>query len=78
MDNPVLLNTDRDYLEMLIFKLNKMKTHGTDYYARKMPADEKLFNAAKKEVNDFMLLLKKRGYSGDRFKELEVKQGSLL
>lgn len=64
---PLSSNIDKDYLEMLIHKLNIMRKHGADYYARKMETDRKLFEAAKKNVNEYLMLLKKRGYSGDRF-----------
>lgn len=63
-----LYNIEKDYLEMLLHKLDVMKLHGTAYYARKMKSDERMFTAAKADVNEYIRLLKKRGYSGDRFK----------
>lgn len=77
MTDTQLPSSDRDYLEILIHKLNVMKVHGTAYYARKMESDRKLFDAAKKDVNEFMLVLKKRGYSGKRYEKVFV-QTSLL
>lgn len=61
--NPI----DRDYLEFLIYKVNQMKMHGQNYFARKMNADKMLYDQAKRELNEFLRLLKKRGYTGERF-----------
>lgn len=76
-DMPKLCETDRDFLEMLMYKISAMKFHGTNYFARKMRADEILYNQAKKELNEYMVILKRRGYSFDRF-VTKPKQGSLV
>lgn len=73
-----LCESDRDYLEMLIHKIDVMRTHGQAYYARKMQSDQRSYDAAKKELSEYVRLLKKRGYKGDRFEILPPKQGSLL
>ena len=70
--------SDRDYLELLLYKLSVMKQHGAAYYARKMQADKILFDAARKDVNTYMTLLKKRGYNGDKFNTPKLKQGTLI
>lgn len=72
------LSSDRDFLEMLIYKLGVMKFHGSAYYARKQDTDKRMFDAARADVNEFMRILKRRGYDGDRFKSVILKQGSLL
>lgn len=77
-DIPNIQHTDKDYLEMLLHKLSVMKFHGSNYYARKQDTDKRMFDKARKEVNDFMLLLKKRGYSGDRFNVAKLEQGRLI
>lgn len=59
--------TERDYLEFLIYKTNQAKMHGQAYFARKMTADKLLYDQAKKELNEFLRVLKKRGYAGERF-----------
>lgn len=69
---------DRDYLEMLLYKFSIMKTHGANYYARKMDSDKRLFDAAKKDVNEYIHLLNKRGYSGKRFDKKKPEQGRLI
>ena len=74
----IQLSSDRDYLEYLLFKLVVMKFHGANYYARKQEVDKKLFDAARKEVNDFMAMLKRRGYSGERFNLPKPIQTKLL
>ena len=73
-----LLSSDKDYLEMLLFKLTVMKYHGANYYARKMSADKLLFDAARKDVNAYMAILKSRGYSGERFNKPRPIQSKLL
>ncbi len=70
--------SDRDYLELLLFKLSVMKFHGANYYARKQETDKRLFDAARKEVNEYMAVLKRRGYSGERFNLPKPIQTKLL
>lgn len=70
--------TDRDHLELLLYKLEVMKEHGKAWYSRKMPADEKLFEDAKKDCNNFISICKKRGYNYDRYKKAKPTQGKLL
>lgn len=71
--------SDRDYLEFLMHKLKVMKDHGNRFYAGKSDVDKRLFDTAKKEVNDFLLLLKKRGFDGSRFANLKsYEQASLF
>lgn len=70
--------SDKDYLELLLYKLGVMKNHGSAYYARKMESDKRLFEAAKADVNEFMRLLRKRGYDGSRYGKVTFKQGELL
>jgi energy-converting hydrogenase A subunit M len=69
---------DKDYLEMLMHKLAVMKKHGSQYYAYKHDVDKRLFEAARKDVNEFLTLLKKRGYSGERFNTPPPVQQTLL
>lgn len=59
--------TERDYLEFLIYRINQTKVHGQAFFARKMLADKLLYDQAKKEMNEFLRVLKKRGYTGERF-----------
>lgn len=66
--------SDRDNLEFLLYLLQVMKDHGKAFYARKMPADEKLFAESKEACNKFIQTCKKRGYSYDRYKRAEPKQ----
>lgn len=73
-----VVDPTRDYLEMLIHKLDVMKYHGANYYARKQDTDKRYFDLAKKDVNNYLLLLKKRGYNGDRFKQMTAKEQSLF
>lgn len=61
--NPI----DRDYLEFLIYRVTQMKLHGQNYFARKMTADKLLYDQAKRELNEYLRVLKKRGYTGERF-----------
>lgn len=70
--------SDKDYLELLMFKLEVMKFHGKNYYARKMNADKILFDASRKEVNEYIAILKRRGYSGERFNKPKPTQAKLL
>lgn len=72
-----LPSSDRDYLELLMCKLDVMKEHGSAYYARKMQSDERLFKAAKADVNELIRILKKKGYSGKRYDKRFI-QTSLL
>lgn len=69
---------DKDYLELLLCKLEVMKAHGKNYYARKMEADKRMFDAARKEVNDYIAILKRRGYSGERFNKPKPTQAKLI
>lgn len=62
---------------MLMFKVAKMKFHGQAFYARKMNADKNLYENSKTELNEFLQLLKKRGYNYDRFHNTEAKQTEL-
>lgn len=55
-----------------------MKYHGSNYYARKQDTDKRLFDRARADVNEYMSLLKKRGYSGDRFNTAPPTQPKLL
>lgn len=73
-----LLTTDRDYLEMLMHKLNVMKTHGQAFFARKQKTDERLYNDARRDLNEFVIVLRKRGYSGARFDKPQPRQGTLI
>lgn len=75
--DPSMSKTDRDYLEMLMCKVQQMKLHGQNYFARKMQADERLYAQSKKELNEFLTILKRRGFSGDRFINKPV-QGKIL
>jgi hypothetical protein len=70
--------TDRDYLEMLLYKLAVMKFHGANYYARKQDTDKRLFDKARADVNEYMKMLNKRGYSGERFNIKKPTQGKLI
>lgn len=76
-DTPKLCETDRDFLELLLCKIITMKTTGNSYFARKMRADEILYNQAKKDLNEYLIILKRRGYDGSRFIP-KPKQGSLI
>lgn len=76
-DMPKLCETDKDYLEMLMCKIVTMKTTGAAYFARKMRADEILYNQAKKDLNEYLVILKRMGYDGSRFIQ-KPKQGSLI
>lgn len=62
--------SDRDYLEMLMFKVEEMKRYGQAFYARKMKADELAYAEAKKDLIEWMRLLKKRGFNGQRFAQM--------
>lgn len=62
-----LLESDRDHLEFMLYLTLEMKKHGQAWFARKMPGDEKLYNEAKERLNNFIRVLKKRGYNYDRF-----------
>lgn len=59
---------ERDYLEFLIYKIGNMRMHGQAYFARKMTSDKLLYDQARKELNTYLKLLEKRGYTGNRFK----------
>lgn len=71
-----LPSSDRDYLELLLYKLKVMKDRGAMYYSGKNETDKRYFDAAKKEVNDLIHILKKKGYDGSRY--APPKQQTLL
>jgi hypothetical protein len=71
-------SSDRDYLEMLMNKIKVMKQTGAQYYANKsMDANKRIFDAAKREVNEFYTLLVKRGYDPSRYDKPKVVQPKL-
>lgn len=73
-----LPSSDKEYLELLMFKILNMKHAGQNYFARKMPGDEREYNEAKKSLNAYILFLKKKGYNYDRFHGLTPRQNELF
>lgn len=71
-------NLDRELLEMLMNKIQTMKINGQAWFKRKWPTDKRLYDEARKELNGFLRLLEKRGYSGERFNKKELTQKKMF
>jgi hypothetical protein len=60
--------SDKDDIELLMAKVEMMRTHQRDYFARRSETDKQLAIRKEKEVDEMMRRLRGRGYNPDRFK----------
>lgn len=59
---------ERDDLELLLCRVLEMRTHQTDFFKRKMPADLKLSKQKESEVDRLIKQFRSNGYDPERFK----------
>lgn len=60
-------NTNVD-IELLMARVELMRTAQRDYFARRMQADKKLAIALENEVDGLLRQLRKKGYNPDLYK----------
>lgn len=69
--------TERDYIELMLCRIEEMRKYQKAYFARKMESDKRMAIATELRVDTMILRLKGMGYDGSRFKD-STKQGALL
>ena len=60
--------TERDDIELLLAKIEMMRGHQRNFFARRMPADKKLSIHKEKEVDELCKLMRRKGYDPEKFK----------
>lgn len=68
---------EKEIIELLLARVEEMRTHQRDWFARKMPYDLQQSKAKEKEVDELCRRIRARGYNPDRFKT-NIKQDKLF
>jgi hypothetical protein len=69
--------TEKECLELLLARVEEMRTHQRDFFARRQTTDKQLSIKKEKEVDDLCKVLRRRGYDPERFKT-NTNQGRLM
>jgi len=59
---------ERYDIELLLARIEEMRGHQRDFFARRMQADKKLSIQKEKEVDELCKLMRRKGYDPERFK----------
>lgn len=59
---------EKDDIELLMLRVEDMRTAQRDYFARRMPADKKLAMGRESGVDELLKTLRRRGYNPERFR----------
>ena len=62
------MSQEREDIELLMARVEEMRRHQKDFFARRMPADKQLAIAKEIHVDELCRQFRKRGYNPDRFK----------
>jgi hypothetical protein len=65
----------KDDLELLMARVEQMRGHQRDYFARKTQTDKKLSIELEKQVDELIRQLRRRGYNPERFKTNTYQKG---
>jgi len=60
--------SEKEIIELLLARVEEMRTHQRDWFARKMPADLSQAKQKEKEVDELCRRIRGRGYNPDHLK----------
>lgn len=78
MDQSLLPQADKDYLELLMFKIEQKAHWASQWFGFKQESDECRYKQASKELSNLVKHLKKKGYDYKRFHGLNSTQNELF
>lgn len=73
-----LPQSDKDFLELLMFKIEQKAHWASQWFSFKQPSDERRYKQASKELSNLVKFLKRQGYDYKRFHALTTTQNELF